>query len=682
MLAENLRKLVDLKKQLNTVVKAISGEEGGGTISLADLPNKLSTTVTTVIEDNTEYSAFEVMPNKEEITAGTVDEVTGLTYTRAVPACTVHKMTLRSSQEPEDCDVIIDWGDGTVQAIKEGHYTAHTAGKSYEVEHDYAPSMSVAAQRFVVKIRGKNYYTFRHNSYKDNNLISRIFDNDLPIASHIVNLASMAYSADRLLKVHFPSYTAPYSNVWNWSSCFEQCPNVVSITGFEDISISDGAALSALMASCGALTTTDFVFPAGMSRIQNVFTGNTKLARDINDFFPKQGFSSANIMIRAPFNYCRSVTGIVPADKLWNNPDITWSFEHANDLPFKNCSNELRAQVPVSWGGTNKAIEAELQVKKLAKQLGFDLNYYSAFEVMPNKAVIPVGTVDDVTGLTYNRAVPACTVHKMTLRSAQEPADCDVVIDWGDGTVQAIKDITWTTATHTAGKSYELSHDYASAMPQSSQRFVVKIYGKDYYTFRHNSYKDNNLISRIFDAEFPMASHVLNFASMVCSADRLLKVHFPHSTVPFSDVWNWSSCFNECPNVVSITGFEDMMPRGDAEYSGFMAACANLVTTDFVFPASMSKIPNMFSGDINLERDINAFFPKQGFSSSNILIRAPFNACKKLTGTVPADKLWNDPHITWKWEHATDRPFSNCLANIKEQVPVSWGGTLEETTEE
>jgi hypothetical protein len=111
------------------------------------------------------------------------------------------------------------------------------------------------------------------------------------------------------------------------------------------------------MASCGALVTTDFVFPAGLSRIQNIFTGNTNLERDINDFFPKQGFSSANIMIRAPFSYCRKVTGTVPADKLWNNPNIVWTFEHATDRPFKNCSNEIRAQVPVSWGGTASDIE-------------------------------------------------------------------------------------------------------------------------------------------------------------------------------------------------------------------------------------------------------------------------------------------------------------------------------------
>ena len=160
------------------------------------------------------------MPNKTEIAAGTVDDVTGLTYNNAVTACTIHKMTLRSAQEPEECDVVIDWGDGIVEAIKDGHYTGHTVGKAYELEHDYASTMTADVQRFIVKIYGKNYYTFRHNSYKANNLISQIFDANFPIASHITNFASMAFGAARLLKVQFPHSTSPFSNVINWSSCF------------------------------------------------------------------------------------------------------------------------------------------------------------------------------------------------------------------------------------------------------------------------------------------------------------------------------------------------------------------------------------------------------------------------------------------------------------------------------
>ena len=301
---------------------------------------------------------------------------------------------------------------------------------------------------------------------------------------------------------------------------------------------------------------------------------------------------------------------------------------------------------------------------------------YSAFEVMPNKVLIPAGTVDDLTGLTFNSEIAACTIHKMTLRSAQEPNDCDVIIDWGDGVIESIK--AGNYVSHSTGKSYELSHDYTGAMTSNVQRFVVKIYGKNYYTFRHNSYKANNLISRIFDADLPIAGFITNFSSMVFGASRILQIKFPHSTAPFSSVWNWSSCFNECANVVSITGFEDMALRGDAIYDGFMAACGNLTTTDFVIPASITSIPNIFAGDKNLECDINDLIPVQGFASSNIFIRAPFRYLSKMVGTVPADKLWGDERINWVFKSASEKPFMNCSAEIRAQVPVSWGGTMEE----
>jgi hypothetical protein len=104
---------------------------------------------------------------------------------------------------------------------------------------------------------------------------------------------------------------------------------------------------------------------------------------------------------------------------------------------------------------------------------------YSAFEVKPSKIALTEG---------YTYEVPACTIHKMTLRSAHKPADCDVVIDWGDGVIEAISGMTWSESNHIEGKSYELEHDYANSMTSDVETFIVKIYGKNYYTFRYNSY--------------------------------------------------------------------------------------------------------------------------------------------------------------------------------------------------
>lgn len=299
---------------------------------------------------------------------------------------------------------------------------------------------------------------------------------------------------------------------------------------------------------------------------------------------------------------------------------------------------------------------------------------YSAFEVYPNKEIISVGTVDDVTGLTYKKEVPACTTHKMTLRSSQEPENCDVVIDWGDGTIEAIKDNKFVS--HIAGKSYELSHDYSNKMTSDKQRFIVKIYGKDYYTFRHNSYKNNNLMSRVFDKDLPIALHVNNFASIAIAANRLLNVHFPHSTAPYSNVFNWSYTFSECKNLQSVTGFEDLVVRPDAWFDGFMQNSPSLNFTDFVIPAGCNSLKGIFHGCTDFSVDINKLIPVNGFISSNIFVKNLFVGTK-ITGIVPADKLWNDKNIKWKTESEKTTPFLNCPDEIRSQVPVSWGGTAD-----
>ena len=101
------------------------------------------------------YSSFEVMPNKETIKAGTKDDVTGLIYNYDISPCTVHKMSIKSFQTPENCDVIVDWGDGHTSSIKKHEYASFSNG-SFELAHDYLTSMTSNMQKFTVKIYGKN----------------------------------------------------------------------------------------------------------------------------------------------------------------------------------------------------------------------------------------------------------------------------------------------------------------------------------------------------------------------------------------------------------------------------------------------------------------------------------------------------------------------------------------------
>ena len=306
------------------------------------------------VSNSSDYSAFEVMPNKTTIAVGTLDELTGITYKYAVNSCTTHKMTIRSLQEPTDCDVVIDWGDGTVDSIANGDYVSHSVGSSYEVSHDYSTSMSSDIQRFIVKIYGKDYWAFRHNSYQNNNLISRIFAADLPIANHIGNFASMAIYSHRLLKVKFPKATKPYSEVWNWSACFGYCENLSTVTGFSDIRVRDDAIVNQIFIQDYSLETVDFVIPAGCNDIYSCFKSCQNLTNDINTLLPANGFKSVNIRIVDTFAGASRITGTVPAAKLWNDPKINWIVESTDgqNLVFSHCSASILSQVPTSWGGT------------------------------------------------------------------------------------------------------------------------------------------------------------------------------------------------------------------------------------------------------------------------------------------------------------------------------------------
>ena len=296
------------------------------------------------------------------------------------------------------------------------------------------------------------------------------------------------------------------------------------------------------------------------------------------------------------------------------------------------------------------------------------LTEYSSFEVMPNKEAIAAGSKDTKTGLIYSISIPACTVHKFTLRSANPVDDNDVIIDWGDGTIEAIKDGKYEWKSN---KSYELVHDYSEKMTETSQKFIVKIYGRNYYTFRNNSYKDNNLISRIFDADLPIANHISNFASMCYGATRLLKVKFPHSTKYVTDAYNFASTFEFATNLISVTGFEDNPLNSDCIVANIFNGDVSLQETDFVIPKGVTSIAGVFHDCKSLSTDISKIIPSNGFAYDNINAGAAFANTPSLTGVIPDYLLWNSGK-TFKSQSAFYQ------SSLSSQAPKSWGGTLED----
>jgi hypothetical protein len=170
--------------------------------------------------DLSDYTAFEVLAHDTDINAGDIDEVTGIAYAEHVSAQMTHKMILRTSTPKEQQDVIIDWGDGAVASVKDGDFEAELSDNQFVMSHTYQNP-----GRYIVKIYGKQYYAVKYSDSQYSgisryNLICRVLDYDLPIASHLTNLSSFCFHATRLQKVNVPKYADYLTRIINTASMF------------------------------------------------------------------------------------------------------------------------------------------------------------------------------------------------------------------------------------------------------------------------------------------------------------------------------------------------------------------------------------------------------------------------------------------------------------------------------
>ena len=321
---------------------------------------QISQKINSKTEKISECSAFEVYPNDQVIPVGE-NEMLGGYVSVEIPACMTHNMIIRTYCPREKLDIVIDWGDGTKVTLADPNASGVSATTPDEdgdytlnLEHTYTESA-----KYIVKIYGKNYYNFGHNfGYNYNNLICRIFSGDLPIASHLRNLSSVCTNALRLLKVVVNGYDAWIENVENMSNGFYACYNLLSATGFRQRTsmMTD----KNLFTECNNLVTTDYKLKATYSRpgaCGAVFGRCLKLAiNDISKLLPDTGFIGS-INFSEMFYDCSSISGTVPASKLWEDSNVTW-INTSN--AFTGCSAEIRAQVPTSWGGTNEQIQEKI----------------------------------------------------------------------------------------------------------------------------------------------------------------------------------------------------------------------------------------------------------------------------------------------------------------------------------
>ena len=73
---------------------------------------------------------------------------------------------------------------------------------------------------------------------------------------------------------------------------------------------------------------------------------------DINAFTPFFAFLPSNLGFGEFFLNCSMISGTVDPSVYWENVQFVGKNLHETSQCFAGCSDELRAQIPVSWGGT------------------------------------------------------------------------------------------------------------------------------------------------------------------------------------------------------------------------------------------------------------------------------------------------------------------------------------------
>lgn len=297
-----------------------------------------------------DYTAFEVYANDTVISPGEHAELG--TITVEIPVQMTETFALRTTTPEADSDVVVDWGDGTIQKVKDGEHGGYTGPDG---EGRYIAKMThtyTTAGKYVVKVYGKDYFCLSHapgHVSGASNMQCRILADDLPIASHLTNLTAFAYGTLKLVTVQCASYKYLHRTT-NHAQMFTNDKNLLSVTGFKDlVMISRGA--EGCFQFCENMHTCDFngVLCSNNPRaMYAMFQNCYALAVDIGKFFPTK-FVSRALNFTNTFTHMHAMTGTVNAKQLWGDPTIDW--QGYNNC-FYGCPEEIRAQVPTAWGGT------------------------------------------------------------------------------------------------------------------------------------------------------------------------------------------------------------------------------------------------------------------------------------------------------------------------------------------
>jgi len=336
-----------------------------------------------------DYTSFEVTVISAAIPAGTLSDIDNpfganekIAYKYGVGATyaqMLEKFYLCSDTPIIYSDVVIDWGDGTQTAIADDDEDVTLKkgkpGDSYnkiEVKHTYAET-----GKYIVKIYGKDYFGIR-NTDNDYNLISRVFEEDLSLASCVTDLTDFCNRARLLLKVD----AARWINTKNVTVAYELfagCHNLYSAVGFYGF-FPKLLRYNMMFSHCWSLVYTDIRIMPGTYAIHSMFNGCHLLGSlpskpvKVEDLFCENTSFNARCAAAAAFRNCYSLSlndVSKVADLLWDNVNTVFATGTSATRTFY-CDNGVPAEltqyapsltaefnppawlsaVPTTWGGS------------------------------------------------------------------------------------------------------------------------------------------------------------------------------------------------------------------------------------------------------------------------------------------------------------------------------------------
>lgn len=244
----------------------------------------------------------------------------------------------------EDC--IVEFGDGNKQVYSGNnqstyvYYTYSTPGE-YIVNIIGNHSTFKAPSNIVEIISLSNSITSCDYMFENCTMLTNISEN-FQFPSSVTSCVSMfSGSAINSIPILFK-----FSNsITNCSSMFSMCNNLKEIpeTFILPNSIIN---CSTMFHLCSNLTAAseNFKLPESITNCSYMFDTCRALTLNISNIWPNS-WKSNNIIMDNMFYECRSIIGIVPADKLWNSGK---SFSATGC--FYNCTNLTNySEIPSNW---------------------------------------------------------------------------------------------------------------------------------------------------------------------------------------------------------------------------------------------------------------------------------------------------------------------------------------------